>query len=238
MTGIYVTGTDTGVGKTVITGLLGRYLKETGYRVITQKWIETGVGKSPSDIDLHLRLIKMQKKDIKDYLPYVSCYTFRFASSPHLAASLEKRRVRTDRIKKSFRFLSKRFDFVIVEGLGGALVPLSGKRLVIDIAKELGLPVLVVAGNKLGAINHTVLTVEAIKKRGMKIVGIIFNNLYKRGDKIILRDNPRIIKRLTGEVALGTLAHSKDKELLYKTFAPIGKRIITEQTRDNRWIAG
>ena len=102
---------------------------------------------------------------------------------------------------------------------------MSEEILVIDIAKELGLPVLIVAGNKLGAINHTLLTIEAVKKRGMDIVGIIFNNLCKRTDKVILRDNPRIIKRLTGEVILGTLPRLKNKDL-YKAFAPIGKKFM------------
>ena len=226
MKGIFITGTDTGAGKTIVAGLLARYLQDKGYKVITQKWIETGSKNFSPDINLHLKLMRRQRKDIKAYLPYVSPYIFRFASSPHLAASLEKRRIKAEKIKESFRFLSKRFDFVIVEGIGGALVPFSGKRLVIDIAKELGLLVLIVAGNKLGAINHTLLTLEAIKKRDMKIIGIVFNNQSVK-DRIILRDNPRIIKRLTGEAIPGILPRLKNKGRLYKAFAPIGKEILT-----------
>lgn len=199
MKAIFITGTDTGVGKTVITGLLGRYLLDKGYNVITQKWIQTGSRGFPKDIDLHLRLMGKKRRDIKDYLSFVCPYTFRFASSPHLAANLERRKISAERIKKSFRFLQKRHDFVIVEGIGGALVPFNKKRLVIDIAKELKLPVLIVAENKLGAINHTLLTVEAIGKRGIKILGIIFNNKCKKANKKILKDNIRIITKLTGK---------------------------------------
>ena len=225
MRGIFITGTDTGSGKTVVTGLLGRYLSDKGHRVITQKWIATGTKNLSSDIGSHLKLMKRRRKDIKQYLPYVSPYTFKFASSPHLAANLEKAIIKPARIKKSFRLLSKEFDCVIAEGAGGALVPFNKKELLIDIAKQLGLPVLIVAGNKLGAINHTLLTIEAVRRRDMKIVGIIFNNLGKRDDKVILRDNPRIVKALTGETILGPLPYLKDKEKLYKAFIPIGKKI-------------
>lgn len=226
MKGVFITGTDTGVGKTVISGLLGCYLGNRGYRVITQKWVQTGCGDSCSDIDLHLRIMKRQRKEIKDYLPYLSCYTFGFASSPHLAAGLKKIRIKEDKIKKSFKYLSERFDFVIVEGAGGALVPFNKKKLIIDIAGKLALPVLIVAANRLGAINHTLLTIEAIKRRKMKIIGIIFNNQSKKVNKIILKDNPRIIKTLTGEEILGALPRLKDTALLYKRFIPAGKKVL------------
>lgn len=196
MKAIFVTGTDTGVGKTVVTGLLARSLLDEGLNVITQKWIQTGSKGFPEDIDTHLKLMGKKKSDIKKYLSFVCPYNFRFASSPHLAARLEKRRINKEKIKKSFKFLQKTHDFVIVEGIGGALVPYNRKRLVIDIAKELNLPVLIVAENRLGAINHVLLTVEAVKNRGMDIIGIIFNARHKRTDKKILQDNIRIIKRL------------------------------------------
>ena len=227
MKAIFITGTDTGVGKTIVAGLLGRFLLDRGYRAITQKWIQTGPGGFPKDIARHLDLMKKKKRDIKDYLPYVSPYSFKFPASGHLAAKLEQKTIKKDRIKKSFLFLKDRFDSVIVEGIGGALVPFNQKGLVIDIAEELNLPVLLVVANKLGCINHTLLTIEAIKKRGMKIVGIIFNNnkAVERKENIISKDNPRIIKKLTGEKVLGILPYCRNGELLYKSFVPIGDRI-------------
>jgi len=195
MRGIFIAGTDTGVGKTIVTGLLARYLSTEGYSVITQKWVETGTRGLSKDIDMHLKLMGKRKKNVEDLLPHMSPYVFRFASSPHLAAQLEGKRIDAGRIKKSFEFLKKRHDFVIVEGIGGALVPYNRRRLVIDIAKELKLSVIIVAENKLGAINHTLLTIEAIKKRNMKLIGIIFNNWRRKTDKRILSDNIRIIKR-------------------------------------------
>ena len=226
MKAIFVTGTDTEAGKTVVAGLLGRFLLRKGCRVITQKWIQTGSDNFSADIASHLRLMGIKKDNIENYLPYISPYTFKFASSPHLAATLEKRRISAEKIERSFKFLQKRFNFVIVEGAGGALVPFSRKGLIIDITKKLFLPVLLVTENKLGAINHTLLAIEAIKKRNMKIIGIIFNNRNKKANKIILKDNVEIIKKLTDEKILGVLPYSKDKNRLYKAFVPIGNIIL------------
>jgi dethiobiotin synthetase len=92
--------------------------------------------------------------------------------------------------------------------VGGALVPYNKKRLVIDIAKELRLSVLIVVNNRLGAINQALLTIEAIRKREMEIEGLIFNNMDKRADKKILRDNISIIKRISGEKIFGILSAS------------------------------
>lgn len=228
MKGVFVTGMDTGAGKTIVCGLLGRYLLYRGYQAITQKWIQTGTKYFPSDIDMHLRLMKRKREAIKSLLCFVSPYSFRFPASAHLATRLERRKISAMRIKKAFRELLKRFDFVIVEGIGGALVPYNKKRLVIDIAKELNLPVLVVSQNRLGAINHTLLTIEALRARGMKILGIIFNSQHKKENKIILKDNPRIIKALTKVRILGSLPWIKNKDMLYKAFLPIGDRIFTQ----------
>jgi dethiobiotin synthetase len=229
---IFVTGTDTGVGKTLITGYLARYLSDKGYSVITQKWIQTGCKRGiPEDIKTHIKLIGRGIGKVKEFLPHVAPYAFKPACSPHLAAKIENKKINAEKIKKSFRFLSKKFDFVIVEGVGGALVPFNERKLVIDIAKELDLPVLVVAGNKLGAINHTLLTIEALNSRKIKIIGAVFNNIGK-GEKYILKDNPDIVKRLSGQKVLGILPYGKADGKLYQKFIPIGQEIVKS------WIRG
>ncbi|MCX5696897.1 MAG: dethiobiotin synthase [Candidatus Omnitrophica bacterium] len=226
MRGIFVTGTGTGVGKTVITGLLARYLLEKDYSVVTQKWVQTGSGSSFSpDILGHLKLMRKDKGYIKGYLEHISPYSFKFGASPHLASRMEHKNIREDKIIGSFKLLSRRFDFVLVEGLGGALVPLNNKRLVIDLAKKLRLPVLVVAENKLGAINHALLTIESLRRRRMHILGIVFNNA-KNEDKRILKDNPLIVRQLSGERILGVLPWVKKIDELYNGFLPIGKEIL------------
>ncbi len=182
MRSIFVTGTDTGVGKTTICQCLVRYLRQSGCKAVYQKWIETGCRYSETNPQYP--------------------YRFRKACSPHLAARIERRKIDPAKIKASFRELEEKFGCVVVEGIGGALVPYDSKNLVIDIARELDLPVLLVAGNKLGAINHTLLTLEALKSRKLEILGIIFNNFEKQ-DRIVLKDNPRIVKKLSGVKVLG-----------------------------------
>ena len=223
MKGIFVTGTDTGVGKTIVTGFLAKYLREKGYKVVTQKWVQTG-SRVCADINLHLRIMGLAKAQVKDYLSNICPYIFKLPASPHLAAKVENKKININRIKKSFKLLASKFDFVIVEGVGGALVPLNKKRLVIDMAGELGLPVLVVAQNKLGVINHTLLTIEALKQRKMKILGILFNNCQGQ-DKTVLKDNPDIIRKITGQKILGVLPWNKSFGLLYKKFLPLARKI-------------
>ncbi len=227
MRGIFVTGTDTGVGKTIVTGLLAKFLVDKGYKVITQKWVETGFVGFSKDVSLHLKLIGKKRHKIRDHLSDISPYTFKFPSSPHLASSLERRKISIERIRKSFKSLEKAFDFVVVEGLGGALVPLNKRKLVIDVAKELNLPVLVVVGNKLGAINHTLLTIEALKARKMKIAGIVFNNLKNKGSNVILKDNPKIIESISDQKSSGSLPWTKDLDRLHKSFRKIGNKILS-----------
>jgi len=228
MKGIFITGTDTGVGKSVVTGALGRYLLETGVKVATQKWIQTGsAGDISSDLAMHLKIIGRPKSSISNYIKFSCPYSFKAAVSPHLASRREKREIKVDKIIEAFRQLSRKFDFVIVEGIGGALVPFNQKGLVIDIARRLNLPVLIVAQNKLGAINHTLLTIEALKRRKLKISGIIFNNCRKV-DRLVAEDNPKIIEAISGERVLGILPWMKDRNRLYEKFVSIGDRICAE----------
>lgn len=191
---------------------------EEGYNPIFQKWVATGGG---SDIKTCLRLAKIKQGPSSLVCPYV----FSYPSSPHLSSRLENREIKASIIKKAFFSLKEKYNPVLVEGTGGLLVPISGKMLLIDIAKSLGLPILLVVLNRLGCINHTLLTIEAIKKRGMEIIGVVFDNKNSERREILI-DNPRIIGELTGVCVFGTLPYIRNKERLYKEFIPIGERII------------
>ncbi|MDP3730595.1 MAG: dethiobiotin synthase [Candidatus Omnitrophota bacterium] len=224
---IFVAGTDTGVGKTIVTGLLGHLLIKDSRKVITQKWVQTGSGPFSQDIRRHMQLMKKNGTYYRRYLPLMSPYTFKFAASPHLAGRLEDKAINIDTIKKSLIGLSEHFDVVIIEGTGGLLVPLSEDKLLIDVIKELRIPVLLVAENRLGAVNHTLLSIEAMRARNIKIIGTIFNNIANDADDIILKDNPRIVKALTGTEVLGTLPYARNTDLLRKYFMPIGNKVIS-----------
>ena len=205
---IFIAWTDTSVGKTVVTGLLARHLTEKGYRVATQKWVRTGC------------------RGRTDKVSALEPYKFKFPASPHLASRLERRRIDIGKVINSTKAFSRRFDFVIIEGTGGLMVPLNEKTMIIDTVKALKIPVLLVAANKLGAINHALLSVEALRRRNIKIIGTIFNNLFKNENRIILEDNPKIIEKLSGVKTLGILLYAKNPLTLEARFSKIGDRII------------
>lgn len=185
MSVIFIAGTDTGAGKTVVAELVARYLSDEGYKVATQKWVETGVTKSRA------------------------VFSFKLAASPHLAAKAESKKIDVGKIKNALQSLESDFDFVIVEGTGGLLVPLDEKTLFIDIVEELKLPVILVAANRLGAINHALLSLEALNRRKIKTLGIIFNNISPKENRLVLKDNPKIVKQF-GKTPVAVLPFVKE----------------------------
>ena len=231
MTAIFVTGTDTGVGKTLVAGLLARYLREQGCRAITQKWVQTGIRDDPFDIATHVELMGVEDDAIQSYAEDMTPYTFQLPASPHLAAARENTRIDPHKIIASFRRLSDIFDAVIVEGAGGLMVPLNDETLLVDVVAALAMPVVVVAANKLGAINHTLLTAEALRTRNIDVQGIVFNTLDPNQDEAVLRDNPDIVKAFAGVPILGQLPWSKDSESLRHDFKPIAKKIWAQLSR-------
>ncbi len=222
MNAIFIAGTDTGVGKTLITGLLADYFIGKGRSAVTQKWIATG---NTDDIRIHSKIMGLASTENRGL---IVPYSFKFAASPHLAANLERKPINEEKIKKAFLELSRRYDFVIVEGTGGILVPISRKSLLIVIVEALRLPVILVVHNRLGAINHTLLSIEALKKRGIPIIGVVFNNLSKT-KKVILDDNQRIIEEISGVTVLGELPKSDNIEMLKTKFKTIGDKIDSQR---------
>ena len=218
MNAIFIAGTDTGVGKTLVTGLLASYLIGKGKSVVTQKWISTG---NTDDIRIHSKIMGLASTENRGL---IVPYSFKFAASPHLAASLERKLINENKIKKAFLVLSRRYDSVIVEGTGGILVPVSRKNLLIDIVEALRLPVILVVHNRLGAINHTLMSIEALQKRGISIIGVVLNNLSKT-KKVILDDNQRIIEEISGVTVLGELPRSHNIRMLKDRFKVIGDKI-------------
>ncbi|HQP91179.1 MAG TPA: dethiobiotin synthase [Candidatus Omnitrophota bacterium] len=228
MKNIFVTGTDTGVGKTVITGLWARFLTQKGFNVATQKWVETGSKEGFShDVDFHLKMMGKDRSASKDYESLSAPYVFSFPASPHLASRLENRRIDINKIISAYKTLSSSFDHVVVEGAGGVLVPFNGKDLLIDLAKKLDLSVLLVVENKLGAINHALLSLEALKKRKIDVIGVIYNNINGCESKIS-KDNPGIVKKLSGERILGVMPRCKTDSALNKNFSKIAKKIYEQ----------
>jgi len=146
--GIFIAGTDTGVGKTVITGILARQLMSQNVNVVTQKWVQTGPGSFPEDIQTHLQLMG---RDLTDILPIhrlVCPYHFQFPASPHFSSQKEGVVIDKTVICSAYSELARQFEVVLVEGIGGCLVPYSQDKLLIDIVQELELSVILVVSNK------------------------------------------------------------------------------------------
>ncbi len=208
MKGIFITGTDTSVGKTVIAGLLAGAFKRYG-RVITQKWVQTGCIGNSTDIETHNLLSGIIADN--EITAVVNPYCFTLASSPHLAAEAEGGTIDPERIKSAYRELAHNFDYVFAEGAGGIMVPLTRDKMIIDVVADLALTTVVVVENKVGCINHTLLTIEALRNRNIPVAGIIFNQINSKiQDTCVTDDNPRIVNHLSGVPILGSLPHLKD----------------------------
>ena len=198
--GIFVTGTDTGVGKTVVTAAIAWNLTQAGKRVALMKPIQTGtIVSGPTDIEF------VQKVLGADYSLDVSCpYMFSDPVAPLVASMLVGERIDIKKIKDSYSRLSSDNDFVIVEGAGGLLVPILEDYFMSDLALELDLPVLIVTRPNLGTLNHTFLTLESAKKRGLDVAGIVISN-FPWDPGLPEQTNPELILSMTGDNILGVI---------------------------------
>lgn len=175
---VFVTGIDTGVGKSVATGLMARWFARQGCAVITQKLVQTGCrGPVAEDVAAHRRLMGTGLLDV-DRDGTTCPYTFGFPASPHLAARLEDREVDTAVIDRATARLAARFEHVLIEGTGGALAPLAGSLTVLDFVAQRRYPLIVVGSLRLGSINHTLLTLEAAQRRGVEVRGLVVNRQH------------------------------------------------------------
>src|SRR5206468_4450951 len=171
--GVFVTGTDTGVGKTVVTATIATALKGRGVDAGIMKPIATGSADGHALSDPDWLLSVTETRDAPDL---VAPYRFRLAASPLVAAAHANVAIDLTRITQALRTLSVRHDCVLVEGIGGVLVPLTTDFFVADLIKRLDLPVLLVARSGLGSINHTLLTLDCLRSRGVPVLGLVFNH--------------------------------------------------------------
>lgn len=173
--GIFVTGTDTGVGKTIVAAGIARYLHDRGIRVGVLKPVTSGAleadGRLVSEDAELLRWAARSTAPAGDTAPYV----LREPLAPSEAARRDGLIIRYERIREAFDRLEGNHDFLIVEGAGGLLVPLADDLLVADLAKHLELPLLIVARPDLGTVNHTLMTCECARSRGIGVLGIVIN---------------------------------------------------------------
>lgn len=202
--GIFVTGTDTGVGKTLVAAAIARYLRNQGIRVGVLKPVTSGARECGGDLvsgdaELLCWAAKCTSSD-RDVSPFV----LREPIAPSEAARREGVTIRYERIRDSFDRLAAQNDFLIVEGAGGLLVPLGDDLLVADLAIRLGLPLLIVARPDLGTVNHTLMTCECARSRGIAILGVVINGQPEYPGEAE-KYAPRLIEQLSGVPLLGVL---------------------------------
>jgi len=170
--GLFVTGTDTGVGKTLVACALAAALRARGIDVGAMKPVETGVGpEGPSDAQALSAAARAS-----DPLDAVCPQRFALPAAPSVAAAEAGCRVDLGAIRRAFDALTRRHEWLVVEGAGGLLVPLHDDFTMGELARELELPLLVVARAALGTINHTRLTLEAAAARGLRVAGVVISH--------------------------------------------------------------
>ena len=189
----FISGIDTGIGKTAVTGLMARWLLAAGRDAITVKMVQTGNYGFSEDIDAH-RAICGGVRFPEDDEGLTSPQIFKFPSSPLLAASLEGRAVDVEAIRNAVRTCARRHEVVLVESAGGLDVPLTDEMLSVDLAAKEGWPLVLVTCGRLGSINHTLLSLEAAKLRGMKVAGVV-HDWCEGADPEIDRDAVGTVRR-------------------------------------------
>lgn len=200
----FVTGIDTDAGKTYCTAWLAVRLMESGRTVITQKFIQTGNVGYSEDIEAHRRLMGMDLLE-EDREGLTAPVIFSYPASAQLAARIDGREIDLSVIDRARQELQRRFDIVLVEGAGGMMVPLTDTSFAVDYVEQRHLPVILVTNGRLGSINHTILSLEAIKSRGLKLAAVLYNRHFDT-DALISEDThgfiERYLRRNFPEVAL------------------------------------
>jgi len=209
---IFITGTDTGVGKTLVTGGLCLALRAQGINAGVMKPVETGCpprGKKlvPQDALFLKNLLKLTDK-----LDTIAPYRFRAPLAPYLASEMEGARISLLKISRALNTLVRCYDVVLVEGAGGLLVPLTRNITYAEMCKKLGLPIILVVSNKLGAINHTLLTLRAAESLGIECLGIILNTVVETLD-LAQKTNQRVLDAVCGTPVIGEIPFLKKRQM-------------------------
>ena len=199
---LFITGIDTNIGKTFATGLIASALAGQGKRVITQKMIQTGCTDISEDIEMHRKIqgIPFTEEDKSG----LTCpYIFTYPCSPHMAAEKDGRTIDLAIIAEATRKLQEQYEYVLLEGAGGLMVPNDLHSLTIDYVKEQGYPIILVTSGKLGSINHTLLSLYACTQYGVPVRAVAYN-LYPPTDELITANTLEYLTRYLAREFPGT----------------------------------
>ena len=210
MSGFFITGTDTGVGKTFFAKGLTSALKRRAMRVGVMKPVETGCGppekRHPTDA---LTLAEAAGNDIDFSL--ICPYQFEAPLAPEVAARLEGQEIDIQIILTAYKTMSRQCDLTVVEGAGGLMVPIAASYTMADLVHDLNIPLLLVVDSKLGAVNHTLLTLETAASRDLKVCGYVLNHASPEAD-LASNTNAELLSRCTDVACLGNIPWSPDHD--------------------------
>lgn len=201
--GLFITGTDTNVGKTWIAAGLTAVLRRRGVNAVYFKPIQSGCPEQEGRVVPTDARLAQELAGLPEPLEVLTPIRLRLPLAPAVAAEQEGRTMDLEQVAQGVRELAGRYDYLVVEGAGGLYVPLVGMHfLVLDMIRWLGLPLLVVARAGLGTINHTALTVKAAQQAGITVTGVVLNR-YPAKPGLAEHTNPQVIVALTGVPVLG-----------------------------------
>lgn len=189
----FISGIDTGIGKTYATGCLAKLWNAQGKKTITQKLIQTGNVDISEDIEQHREIMGIgwfPEDESKLTMPEI----FTYPASPHLATKIDGREIDFQKIENATEQLAEKYEVVLLEGAGGLMVPLTTDLLIIDYVAEKKYPVILVTSGRLGSINHTILSLEAIKSRSLELYAVAYNLKDESQDELISKDTAEYLK--------------------------------------------
>lgn len=223
MSAIFVAGTDTNVGKTHVCGLLLDFFRKEGVKAGYQKWAATGPEFPPADLKACLGMagIPLEPELVGSQV----VYHFALPASPHLAGEQEGKSVDPELIRQKYQEMLARYELLVIEGVGGIMVPLNRELLLVDLLQELKIATLVVAKSGLGTINHTLLTLEGLRRRGIPVLGVVFSDGASDEDDLLAEDNMRTIAEIGQVRVFGRLRRSPDPVEARAAFVPVGRAI-------------
>ncbi|MGI6455186.1 MAG: dethiobiotin synthase [bacterium] len=203
MHGIFITGTDTGIGKTLVTAFLAYGLRQEGINICPVKPVGSGGVEIDGQIISEDAVFYHKFAELDEDLRALNPLCYKFPASPHYSAQLEGNSFEREKVIEELIRLSARYDALLIEGVGGWMVPLTPQYLVADLAHDLDMNVIIVSANRLGAINHTLLTADAIRKRGIHPIGVIYTYPAPVDDELLARNNVESIKQIGHLEVLG-----------------------------------
>jgi dethiobiotin synthetase len=201
MKGFFITGTDTSVGKTVVTAGLLYWLRKNNINAIPMKPVQTGTRESKGKLysqDLAFSLKSCDLKLTSEEIRLLSPFCYKTACSPRLAGKMAGKYPDINTIIKNLKTVNGRYDYVLVEGAGGIMVPLNRTKTMLDLMKEINFPIILVIRSTLGTINHTLLSINMLRASGLEIAGVVVNDTApeNKKDYFIKEDNISTISKL------------------------------------------